>query len=272
MGFGVAIFQPALPTLVRLWAPTRTWLANAVSTNGMLMGATFASGADHSGRAAAGRRKLAARSPGLVGAGTCRGAALRRGGAAPAQPPTPRRNALPARWWPDWNSPTALAARHHARRQQRAVLRRQRLHAGLPHQHRPRRHDRHDARLAQRLAAASASFIMLAMAGAPAARELAVHDLRPGHDAGPARHRALRRHLDRGFGRGGGLRRGRDLHRHLRTAGDLEPARRRAPHGRRHVHHQLHHRGDRPDHLRRALGPHRIALDRVPADGAVRVG
>ena len=29
MGFGVAIFQPALPTLVRLWAPNRTWLANA---------------------------------------------------------------------------------------------------------------------------------------------------------------------------------------------------------------------------------------------------
>src|SRR5687767_6554446 len=42
MGFGVAIFQPALPTLVRLWAPTHTWLANAVSTNGMLMGATLA--------------------------------------------------------------------------------------------------------------------------------------------------------------------------------------------------------------------------------------
>ena len=63
-----------------------------------------------------------------------------------------------------------------------------------------------------------------------------------------------------------GLRRGRDLRRHLRTAGDPEPARRRAPHGGRHVHHQLHHRRDRSDHLRRVLGPHRIALDRVPAD------
>jgi MFS transporter, CP family, cyanate transporter len=41
MGGGVAIFQPALPTLVRLWAPARTWLANAVSTNGMLMGVTM---------------------------------------------------------------------------------------------------------------------------------------------------------------------------------------------------------------------------------------
>src|SRR4029079_14992977 len=43
MGFGVAIFQPAFPTLVRLWAPKRAWLANAVSTNGMLLGAAFAS-------------------------------------------------------------------------------------------------------------------------------------------------------------------------------------------------------------------------------------
>ena len=43
MGFGVAIFQPAFPTLVRLWAPSRAWLANAVSTNGMLVGATCSS-------------------------------------------------------------------------------------------------------------------------------------------------------------------------------------------------------------------------------------
>ena len=47
MGFGIAIFQPALPTLVRLWAPKRAWLANAVSTNGMLIGATLGLDADH---------------------------------------------------------------------------------------------------------------------------------------------------------------------------------------------------------------------------------
>jgi MFS transporter, CP family, cyanate transporter len=41
MGLGVAIFQPAFPTLVRIWSPARAWLANAVSTNGMLMGVTF---------------------------------------------------------------------------------------------------------------------------------------------------------------------------------------------------------------------------------------
>jgi len=41
MGFGVAIFQPAFPTLVRIWAPSRAWLANAAGTNGMLMGVTI---------------------------------------------------------------------------------------------------------------------------------------------------------------------------------------------------------------------------------------
>lgn len=41
MGFGVAIFQPAFPTLVRIWAPARAWLANAVCINGMLVGVTF---------------------------------------------------------------------------------------------------------------------------------------------------------------------------------------------------------------------------------------
>ena len=43
MGFGVAIFQPCLSTLVRLWAPARSWLANAATTNGMVMGITLVS-------------------------------------------------------------------------------------------------------------------------------------------------------------------------------------------------------------------------------------
>jgi CP family cyanate transporter-like MFS transporter len=38
MGFGVAIMQPALPTLVRAWLPQRIGLATAVSTNGVLVG------------------------------------------------------------------------------------------------------------------------------------------------------------------------------------------------------------------------------------------
>src|SRR6185436_10110603 len=34
VGFGIAILQPAMPTLVRAWTPRRVWLANAIYTNG----------------------------------------------------------------------------------------------------------------------------------------------------------------------------------------------------------------------------------------------
>ena len=102
MGFGVAIFQPALPTLVRLWAPNRIWLATAFSTNGMLVGGTFAStltiplvipliGASW-------RADLLAWSvPGLV-------AVLLYAVAAPRPQATEMPRDTP-RWWPQWNSP-----------------------------------------------------------------------------------------------------------------------------------------------------------------------
>jgi CP family cyanate transporter-like MFS transporter len=38
MGGGIAVIQPALPTLVREWLPTRIGLGTAVSSNGMLIG------------------------------------------------------------------------------------------------------------------------------------------------------------------------------------------------------------------------------------------
>lgn len=40
-GFGVAIMQPAMPTLVREWLPSRVALGTVAYTSGMLMGATF---------------------------------------------------------------------------------------------------------------------------------------------------------------------------------------------------------------------------------------
>jgi len=105
MGLGVAIFQPALPTLVRLWSPTQTWLANAVSTNGMLMGATFSSALTipivlpligGSWRLAL----LAWSVPGFIAALLYVVVAPRpKGIEASTQTPT-------ARWWPDWSSPT----------------------------------------------------------------------------------------------------------------------------------------------------------------------
>jgi MFS transporter, CP family, cyanate transporter len=42
MGSGIAIIQPAIPTLVREWAPQRIGVATAVSTNGLLLGAAAA--------------------------------------------------------------------------------------------------------------------------------------------------------------------------------------------------------------------------------------
>src|SRR5262245_62443091 len=38
MAAGVAIMQPALPALVRLWAPQRIGFATAVYSNGLLVG------------------------------------------------------------------------------------------------------------------------------------------------------------------------------------------------------------------------------------------
>src|SRR5580658_9432610 len=40
-GFGVAVMQPAMPTLVREWLPSRIALGTLAYTSGMLMGATF---------------------------------------------------------------------------------------------------------------------------------------------------------------------------------------------------------------------------------------
>jgi len=38
MGFGIAVMQPALPTLVRNWVPQHATLGSAASTNGLLVG------------------------------------------------------------------------------------------------------------------------------------------------------------------------------------------------------------------------------------------
>src|SRR5580692_8222470 len=40
-GFGVALMQPAMPTLVREWLPSRIAIGTLAYTSGMLMGATF---------------------------------------------------------------------------------------------------------------------------------------------------------------------------------------------------------------------------------------
>jgi CP family cyanate transporter-like MFS transporter len=103
MGAGVAIFQPALPTLIRLWAPARAWLANAVSTNGMLIGVTLVSALSIPFvlPAVGGSWRLDLLLwciPGFV-------AALLFMFAAPRMPPDRvSGDGGQRRWWPDWRS------------------------------------------------------------------------------------------------------------------------------------------------------------------------
>jgi CP family cyanate transporter-like MFS transporter len=103
MGGGVAIFQPALPTLVRLWAPARTWLANAVSTNGMLMGVTFVSALSIPlvlpAVGGSWRQDLLVWCvPGLVTVALFIFAAPR------TRPDNAAANGAQRRWWPNWRS------------------------------------------------------------------------------------------------------------------------------------------------------------------------
>jgi CP family cyanate transporter-like MFS transporter len=98
MGVGVAVCQPAFPTLVREWFPTRIAIATAVFSNGMLIGETL----PVTLTAPVGALPLAH--------GDWRWAialwsilvlaiAVAIGIAAPGRGPKP---AVPTRWWPSW--------------------------------------------------------------------------------------------------------------------------------------------------------------------------
>jgi CP family cyanate transporter-like MFS transporter len=98
MGLGVAVSQPAFPTLVREWFPARIALATAVYSNGILIGETIPKALTtpvgvlplaHGDW----RWALASWSV-LVGA-----SAIAITMSAPARGP---RLAIPARWWPSW--------------------------------------------------------------------------------------------------------------------------------------------------------------------------
>jgi CP family cyanate transporter-like MFS transporter len=102
-GFGVAIMQPGMPTLVREWLPTRISLGTVAYTSGMLIGATASS---------------ITTIPFILPAlgGSWRGDlffwAIPALIIAPVfyllSPRSTRQSAVPAagrRWWPDWNKP-----------------------------------------------------------------------------------------------------------------------------------------------------------------------
>jgi CP family cyanate transporter-like MFS transporter len=101
-GAGVAIMQPALPALVRRWAPQRIAFATAVFTNGLLVGETLPVllmlplvlplvGTWQWG--------LAAWSLPVLAIAVLVTLTTRENGTAST--PTP---AKPARWWPDWRN------------------------------------------------------------------------------------------------------------------------------------------------------------------------
>jgi CP family cyanate transporter-like MFS transporter len=102
MGAGISIMQPTLPTLVRAWLPSRSGLATAIASNGMLIGVTL-------GPAltiplvlpllgGSWRYDLALWAvPSLLAALAFAFLAPRTGAAESAE--TPRR------WWPDWTDP-----------------------------------------------------------------------------------------------------------------------------------------------------------------------
>jgi len=107
MGFGIAILQPTMPTLVRAWIPNRMWLASAVYTNGLtigvLLGPTLTIPLVLPLVGGSWRRDLAVwAAPGLLAALAYAAMALRPSTSAA----TGRTPDAPRRWWPSFGDPS----------------------------------------------------------------------------------------------------------------------------------------------------------------------
>ncbi|MEA2629139.1 MAG: transporter, family, cyanate transporter [Chloroflexota bacterium] len=104
MGVGVAVTQPAFPSLVREWFPTRIAIATAVYSNGILIGETLPVTLTTPVGVlplAHGDWRWALALWSILVLATC----IAIGIAAPARV---RRPATPARWWPSWLEGQAL--------------------------------------------------------------------------------------------------------------------------------------------------------------------
>ena len=103
MGVGVAVSQPAFPSLVREWFPRRIAVATAVYSNGILIGETVPTGLTSPAvlPLAHGdwRWAIAVWSAALIVSGVA--IVL----AAPKRGPRP---AVPTRWWPNWREGPAV--------------------------------------------------------------------------------------------------------------------------------------------------------------------
>ena len=105
-GFGIAIMQPGMPTLVREWLPHRIGLGTVVYSNGMVDRRDIAAGPDHSAHLAAGRRQLAAQFFRLGRAGNSHRAGVFSAESEGTRAvPRRRRPRVGRLWWPDWTNP-----------------------------------------------------------------------------------------------------------------------------------------------------------------------
>jgi CP family cyanate transporter-like MFS transporter len=102
MGVGIAIMQPALPAVVREWAPNRVALGTAVYLNGLLVGEALSASltipvvlplVGNSWRASLVAWAVPVLVIGLLSAFASRGEKLSRVGE------------VPRLWWPDWRDP-----------------------------------------------------------------------------------------------------------------------------------------------------------------------
>ncbi len=104
MGVGVAVSQPAFPSLVRDWFPRRIAIATAVYSNGILIGETVPTGLTAPVGLlplAHGDWRWALALWSVVVVVTAVAIVI----AAPARGPRP---AIPARWWPSWREGQAV--------------------------------------------------------------------------------------------------------------------------------------------------------------------
>ena len=102
MGLGIAIMQPALPSVVREWVPRRVALGTAVYSNGLLVGEAFAASLTIPwvlpARDGSWRLSLVAWSVPVVLIAIAAFALGERS-------PRPAAGAKRQNWWPDWRSP-----------------------------------------------------------------------------------------------------------------------------------------------------------------------
>jgi len=104
MGVGIAVSQPAFPSLVREWFPRRIAIATAVYSNGILIGETVPTGLTSPIGVlplAHGDWRWAIATWSVVVVASAVAIVL----AAPARGPKP---AEPARWWPSWREGPAV--------------------------------------------------------------------------------------------------------------------------------------------------------------------